>query len=323
MRVSTHRGRAFISKAFHRKCLACSESSEKRPIIAQMKCKLPAIMIGHDKSALPCSHASSIHALAGGAAACLVRRQRGLPLSRAVLRRAALPAVGVLGVAWLRIASAALVFAPVTRPWRTFGCADRRDAAAARRARRLPGGHECVVLSGARPAAARRWSRRSNSSARSASRSTACAAAAISLALAIAVAGVFILIDVSWSSDRSACSGPCSTARCSSATSCSATGSRRGRAADGIDRLGAAMVVALLFALPIGFAERWPPSPSPLLCRRNRRRHLLIGHSLCLRPARHVAAAARDLRADAGAAAGHRHADRRRSCWRRSRASSN
>src|SRR5437016_14650265 len=30
------------------------------------------------------------------------------------------PAVGVLGVAWFRIASAALVFAPVTRPWRLF-----------------------------------------------------------------------------------------------------------------------------------------------------------------------------------------------------------
>lgn len=30
------------------------------------------------------------------------------------------PAVGVLGVAWFRIASAALIFAPLTRPWRTF-----------------------------------------------------------------------------------------------------------------------------------------------------------------------------------------------------------
>ena len=30
------------------------------------------------------------------------------------------PAIGVLGVAWFRIASAALVFAPITKPWRTF-----------------------------------------------------------------------------------------------------------------------------------------------------------------------------------------------------------
>src|SRR5215208_6405166 len=31
------------------------------------------------------------------------------------------PAVGVFGVAWLRIASAALIFAPWTKPWRTLG----------------------------------------------------------------------------------------------------------------------------------------------------------------------------------------------------------
>ena len=37
------------------------------------------------------------------------------------------PAVGVLGVAWFRIASAALVFAPITRPWRTFARADGRE----------------------------------------------------------------------------------------------------------------------------------------------------------------------------------------------------
>src|SRR5262249_48869812 len=30
------------------------------------------------------------------------------------------PAVGVLGVAWFRIASAAAVFAPITQPWRLF-----------------------------------------------------------------------------------------------------------------------------------------------------------------------------------------------------------
>ena len=30
------------------------------------------------------------------------------------------PAVGVLGVAWLRIASAAAVFAGATRPWRAI-----------------------------------------------------------------------------------------------------------------------------------------------------------------------------------------------------------
>src|SRR2546423_12746423 len=36
------------------------------------------------------------------------------------------PAVGVLGVAWMRIASAAAIFAPWTRPWRTIREADPR-----------------------------------------------------------------------------------------------------------------------------------------------------------------------------------------------------
>ena len=34
------------------------------------------------------------------------------------------PAIGVLGVAWLRIATAALAFAPWTRPWRRLRTAD-------------------------------------------------------------------------------------------------------------------------------------------------------------------------------------------------------
>jgi inner membrane transporter RhtA len=37
------------------------------------------------------------------------------------------PVVGVLGVAWFRIASAAVVFAPITRPWRTFRASSRRE----------------------------------------------------------------------------------------------------------------------------------------------------------------------------------------------------
>ena len=35
--------------------------------------------------------------------------------------------IGVLGVAWLRIASAALIFAAWRRPWRTYAQLDRSD----------------------------------------------------------------------------------------------------------------------------------------------------------------------------------------------------
>src|SRR5215470_1185225 len=37
------------------------------------------------------------------------------------------PAVGVLGVAWFRIASAAATFAPITRPWRLFRRMDKHE----------------------------------------------------------------------------------------------------------------------------------------------------------------------------------------------------
>src|ERR1700761_8692034 len=37
------------------------------------------------------------------------------------------PAVGVLGVAWFRIASATLVFAPITRPWRLVARLDQGE----------------------------------------------------------------------------------------------------------------------------------------------------------------------------------------------------
>lgn len=37
------------------------------------------------------------------------------------------PVIGVLGVAWFRIASAALIFAPITKPWRTFQNSTNRE----------------------------------------------------------------------------------------------------------------------------------------------------------------------------------------------------
>lgn len=37
------------------------------------------------------------------------------------------PVIGVLGVAWLRIAAAAIAFAPATRPWRVFAAANNEE----------------------------------------------------------------------------------------------------------------------------------------------------------------------------------------------------
>ena len=38
------------------------------------------------------------------------------------------PSIGVLGVAWMRIATAAAVFAPFTHPWKTIGWPTRGPA---------------------------------------------------------------------------------------------------------------------------------------------------------------------------------------------------
>ena len=40
-----------------------------------------------------------------------------------------IPAIGVLGTAWFRISSAALIFAPITKPWRTIIRADAQGRA--------------------------------------------------------------------------------------------------------------------------------------------------------------------------------------------------
>ena len=71
--------------------------------------------------------------------------------------------VDVLGVAWLRIASAALVFALWRRPWRAFVALDRSGRRLLLALGRRAGRHERVLLRGDRPAAARARSRRSSS----------------------------------------------------------------------------------------------------------------------------------------------------------------
>ena len=175
------------------------------------------------------------------------------------------PSVGVLGVAWLRIATAATFFAPVTRPWRTFGSADCADAPAAHRLRRLPRADELLVLSGAGAAAAvagRGGRIRRHDRARA---SSACAAAATSLALALAVAGTFCLIDVRWSSDLvglawALLNGVLFVGYVVLGHRLAARG-----AANGIANLGAAMAVALLFVLPFGFGQAMAAFSSPLL----------------------------------------------------------
>ena len=174
------------------------------------------------------------------------------------------PHIGVLGVAWLRIGSATLVFAPLTRPWRTLAVARPRQlklllAFGACLAvmncsfylalERLPislvaaiefVGTIGVALYGLR-------SRRNLA------------------ALVIAVAGAMILIDVRWSSDPAGLAwallnGVLFVAYILIGHRLAASG-----ASDGVANLGAAMTVACLVALPIGFSEALAAFTSPTL----------------------------------------------------------
>jgi inner membrane transporter RhtA len=164
------------------------------------------------------------------------------------------PAVGVLGVAWLRIVSAAAAFAPWTKPWRTIAEADRRarvvlialgaclagmNIAFYLALDRLPMslvaaiefvGTIAVALYGLR-------------SARNLS------------ALIIVVLGVFVLIDIRWSSDPlgllwAVLNGTLFVGYIVLGHKISEDGAR-----GGVDRLGAAMAIAAVFVLPIGLAE--------------------------------------------------------------------
>jgi inner membrane transporter RhtA len=172
--------------------------------------------------------------------------------------------VGVLGVAWLRIASAALVFAPLTRPWRTLRRAD------ARQLRLLVAFGACLALM--------------NSAFYLAlDRLPISLVAAIEfvgtigvalyglrsrrnlLALVMAVAGALVLIDVRWASDPAGLAwaflnGALFVGYVVLGHRLAASG-----ASNGIANLGAAMALACLVALPIGFGQALAAFSSPPL----------------------------------------------------------
>lgn len=174
------------------------------------------------------------------------------------------PSIGVLGVAWLRIASAAAIFAPWTRPWRTFAQADTRtrvllialggclavmNCAFYLALDRLPIslvaaiefiGTIGVALYGLR--SVRNFA-----------------------ALALTAVGVFILIDVKWSSDPlglfwAFLNGVLFVGYITLGHRIS-----QGGASGGVERLGAAMAIALVFVMPIGIVEAFKAFGAPIL----------------------------------------------------------
>ena len=174
------------------------------------------------------------------------------------------PSVGVLGVAWMRIAAAAAIFAPWTAPWRTIAMADGQTRrlllglgvclavmntsfylALDRLPMSLVAGIEFVgtigvALYGLRTA-----------------RNLA--------ALGLAVLGVFLLINVRWSSDPiglfwAFLNGALFVGYIVLGHKVSEAG-----ASGGVERLGAAMAIAFLFIMPVGFAEALRALTNPML----------------------------------------------------------
>lgn len=164
------------------------------------------------------------------------------------------PAVGVLGVAWLRIASAAAVFALWTRPWNTLKEADARA-----RTLLIALGGALAVMNTAFYLALDRLPM----SLVSAMEFVGTIGVALYglrtvrnvAALAFAVLGVLLLINLRWSSDPI---GLCWSSLNGALFVCYIVLGHRiseAGASHGVQRLGAAMAIALVFVTPIGVVQ--------------------------------------------------------------------
>ena len=174
------------------------------------------------------------------------------------------PSVGVLGVAWMRIATAAAVFAPFTHPLRTFRRADVRtrvllvalgaclasmNAAFYLALDRLPmslvAAIEFVGVIGIAVYGTR--TRRNVA------------------ALALAVGGLVLLIDVRWSNDPLGLSWAALNGVLFVVYVVLGHRAAEDGAGDGVERLGAAMAIAFLFVIPIGLLLALQALGSPAL----------------------------------------------------------
>ncbi|MEM6984925.1 MAG: EamA family transporter [Pseudomonadota bacterium] len=183
------------------------------------------------------------------------------------------PVVGVLGVAWFRIAAAALVFAPTTKPWRTFKQSSGRE-----RSVLLALGACLAVMNCAFYLALERlpialvaaiefvgtigvalWGVRTGRNL---------------FALLIAIGGVALLIDVP---ALLAAQGQALSADLIGLFWATLNGAlfvlyiilghkvSEGGASGGVDRLGAAMAAAFIFVMPIGLVQALDAFSSPVL----------------------------------------------------------
>jgi len=174
------------------------------------------------------------------------------------------PAVGVLGVAWMRIASAAAIFAPWTKPWRTIKQADARTRFL------LIGLGACLAVMNTSFYLALDRLPMSLVAAMEFVGTIGVALYGLRTArnftaLALAALGVFLLIDVKWSTDPLGLCWAFLNGALFVGYIVLGHKISEGGASGGVERLGAAMAMAFFFIMPIGFVQAAEAFTMPVL----------------------------------------------------------
>ena len=164
------------------------------------------------------------------------------------------PAVGVLGVAWFRIASAALIFAPFTNPLRTLLQADGKTRLL------LIGLGVCLAVMNTSFYFALDRLPMSLVAAMEFVGTILVALYGLRtrrnfLALLLAAGGVFLLIDVKWATDPLGLFWSALNAALFVGYIVLGHKAAERGASGGVERLGAAMAIAFVILMPIGFIQ--------------------------------------------------------------------
>lgn len=164
------------------------------------------------------------------------------------------PVVGVLGTAWFRIASAALIFAPFTKPWRTLRQADYKARIL------LVGLGICLAVMNTSFYLALDRLPMSLVAAMEFVGTIGVALCGTRtlrnlLALILAVIGVFVLIDVKWVTDPLGLLWATLNSALFVGYILLGHKAAQGGAGAGVEHLGAAMAIALVILMPIGLFE--------------------------------------------------------------------
>lgn len=174
------------------------------------------------------------------------------------------PAVGVFGVAWMRIASAALIFAPFTHPMRTVRLADRRT--------RLLLVALGVTLAAMNVSFYLALDRLPMSLVAAMEFVSTILIALYGLrsgrnvlALVLAATGVFVLVGFAWSSDIAGLGFAVANAALFGVYIVLGHKAAESGATRGVEMLGAAMAIAFIAAFPIGISEVLVALSSPQL----------------------------------------------------------